>query len=114
MLTNKEVAQTILAQLGGKRFVTMTGASLLAELDQGLGFRLPSRFAKDGINSVEIHLNPSDTYTVTFKKIGPRPSLKRMLAGAEQTVTVVATISNVYCDMLQRIFTAHTGLDTHL
>ena len=114
MFTNKEIAETIVRQLGGNRFVVMTGAKNLRAIDRGVALQLPARFAKDGITYVQVVLDPSDTYTMTFKKIGPLPSLKRLIAGAEQKITVVASVSDVYNDMLQTIFTKYTGLDCHL
>lgn len=44
------ISNTILEQLGGGRFVLMTGAKHLVSHSDALSFRLPSRFAKDGIN----------------------------------------------------------------
>jgi len=99
-----EIAQTILQQLGGRRFVVMTGARNLVGLSQGLGFKLPSGFARNGINYVRITLDPSDTYTVEFMKI-PR--------GKYEAVPV-RSVSGVYDDGLQQLFTSETGLDTNL
>ena len=49
------IAQTILAQLGGNRFLAMTGARLLCDLGDGLAFNLP-RGAKNKANKVCIRL----------------------------------------------------------
>ncbi|EES0484193.1 hypothetical protein ACN662_005697, partial [Escherichia coli] len=66
----KFVATEILNQLGGNRFIAMTGAKNFAYFDEdgecGLSFRLPSKFAMNGINLVKIKLTFSDTYQVTF------------------------------------------------
>jgi hypothetical protein len=51
-----EVAETILEQLGGKRFIVMTGAKHFAADGNALRFRLPSNFAKSGINAVTISI----------------------------------------------------------
>lgn len=99
------VAHVILDQLGGSRFVAMTGAKNLAETADALGglaFRLPSRFAKDGINAVKITLDYSDTYIVKFLKIG------------KTKLTVVSQHDMVYCDQLVDLFEQQTGLYTHL
>jgi len=120
MDTSKEVAQTILTQLGGHRFGAMTGAKNFASHgpEKGtlgaLSFTLPSRFAKDGINYVKITLAFSDTYTIEFIKIGPRPSLKQMMAGKEQTITTVKKLEDIYADQLQSAFSRVTGLDHRL
>ena len=119
-MDHKQIAKTILEQLGAGRFTVMTGARefLATPAGQGilggLSFRLPSRFAKDGINHVSIILTPLDTYTVTFTKIGPNPSMKQLIAGKRQTTTVVSTHEDIYWDQLQSVFTRATGLDTHL
>ncbi len=51
-----QVAQTILQQLGGRRFMAMTGARAMAAHKDGLSFKLPSNFARHGINYVKITL----------------------------------------------------------
>lgn len=119
-MSHMDVANTIRFQLGGARFAAMTGAKNFSghAAEKGtrgaLSFSLPSRFAKDGINYVKISLMGSDTYTVEFIKIGPRPSLKQMLAGKEQTLTTVKKLEDIYADQLQSAFTRATGLDTKL
>jgi hypothetical protein len=97
-----QVAKTILEQLGGNRFAMMTGAKNFVGSADSLSFKLPSNFAKSGINFVRVTLDPSDTYTVKFLKI----------RGAK--VTEIETREMVYCDTLQSTFKAVTGLDTHL
>jgi hypothetical protein len=95
--------QVLLQQLGGRKFTTMTGAKnfVYSEKDNWLSFRLPSRFATDGINYVKITL-VNDLYTMEFGKVW----------GTKYTK--LHEIEGVYCDMLQSIFTKYTGLDTHL
>jgi hypothetical protein len=95
-------ANTILAQLGGNKFLAMTGAKHLMTGGNDLTFKLPSRFAKDGINCVRVTLNGMDLYDVEFMKI----------RGAK--VSEVASVEMVYADQLAGIFTAKTGLDTAL
>jgi hypothetical protein len=98
------IAQTILQQLGGSRFVKMTGAKDLLGDENSLLFRLPERFARDGINKVRITLDLSDTYTITFLKCNFR----------KHEFQIVAERSGIYFDMLQPVFTEVTGLDTSL
>ena len=97
------ISDTILGQLGGNRFATMTGANFFLCLERGLQFRLPRTrgFVRKGINSVKITLDPSDTYTMEFDKIGTN-------------VKTIAKIPGVYADDLRRIFTEQTGLETSL
>ena len=93
------IAREILNQLGGNMFLVMTGAKALVSGPDYLAFKLPSNFARDGINHVTVRLDPSDTYTVEFRKV-------RGL-----NVKEVRTDSMVYCDTLRETFTAATGLD---
>ena len=102
MTENQQLAHEILRQLGGNRFAVMTGAKHFAELERGLGFQIPGNLAKNGINAVKIVLDPSDTYTVKFMRIG------------RSKLTVIEEVSDVYCDMLQDVFESATGLYTHL
>ncbi len=101
-MSNYQVANTILQQLGGHRFIVMTGAHTLAEIDKGLSFRISSRMTKNKANAIKIVLDPSDTYTVKFIKL------------SKTKMTVVEEYSDVYCDSLQRIFTDATGMYTSL
>jgi hypothetical protein len=97
------IASTILAQLGGNRFLAMTGAKDLASTENALIMRLP-RGALGGINSVVVRLDASDTYTVMFNK--------RTQMGA--AIRCIASHSGVYADQLRALFTAETGLYTSL
>jgi hypothetical protein len=94
------VALTILQQLGGNKFIAMTGAKNFISLPNGLAFQLPK--AKNGINKVKITLNGLDLYDVEYGKM------------RKLEYKIVATDDNIYDDMLQECFTAQTGLDTHL
>jgi hypothetical protein len=95
------IAQTILQQLGGNKFIAMTGAKNFLNTGEGLTFQIP---LKNNINKVNITLDVNDTYRVTFSKF----SMKKL------TNLIVYTVSNVYADQLQTIFTEQTGLETHL
>jgi len=102
VMMNTEVAETILVQLGSSRFITMTGARNFLMDGNALRFRLPSNFAKLGINAVTVRLNGNDLYDVTFSKVSAIKS------------TVIAEHHDVYSDSLREIFTSETGLDTTL
>jgi len=104
------VAQTILVQLGGRRFLAMTGAKNLIGDEKSLSMRLPRGFAGNGIDYLTIRLEWDDTYTVeSFKE-------KRTKSDAPQKaeLEMVGRSTNVYCDVLQQVFTSLTGLYTHL
>ena len=102
------VAETILQQLGGHKFIVMTGATRICALESGLQFSLPGGrgFAKQGINKVQIILNPSDTYTVKFMRIRHKH--------VDLEIDVISNHSDIYAEDLQELFTRKTGLETHL
>lgn len=96
------VASTILEQLGGSKFSTMTGAKNFVSDGNSLRFKLPANFARRGINLVRITLDPSDTYTLEFMK----------LRGT--SVQRVSERSGVHADQLRKVFVNETGLDVSL
>jgi len=96
----KEIAKTILQQLGGNKFIAMTGAKNLGHTNKGLQMKI-GRNSK-GITHVIINLKASDTYEMEFIKLRG-PSRK-----------VVKKVSGVYNDMLGKIFTKYTGMRTSL
>jgi hypothetical protein len=94
-----QVANTILAQLGGNKFLAMTGAKNLVGGDDTLRFKIP---ASNGINHVSITLDCNDTYRVTFGNF------------RKLELRIVHTVGNVYADQLRELFTNQTGLETSL
>ena len=109
-------AYTILEQLGGRKFVVMTGAKALTLTPESLRFRLPGRFAKDGINVVSIVLTHRDDYDLTF---GTVTSAVTETAPSGSTVTprgmtIKTTREGVYAENLTDVFTSVTGLQTSL
>ena len=95
------IANTILQQLGGNRFTAMTGSKNFVDHGNALSFKFPKPRGRK-VNYLKIVLCEDDTYTMAFGYI----------RGLKFTAT--PPISNVYADMLQPIFTAETGLYTHL
>jgi hypothetical protein len=104
MTTNESqtIATEILNQLGGSRFVAMTGAKMFAHDAGSLRFRLPSRFAREGINFVKVTLTAADDYTVEFGKVWGI------------NYRMIATQTGIYADTLRAAFTQATGLDCTL
>lgn len=98
-------ASTIVEQLGGGRFVAMTGAKGFVALEEtperraGVSFRI-GRNAK-AINWVRVSLTYADTYTVEFGR-------------GYKKARVVGTATDVYADMLGPVFESATGMYTHL
>ena len=108
-----QIANTIIQQLGGNRFRVMTGARNFRTMESGLSFNIPGGggFAKDGINIIQITLDPDDTYTIrAFKGRRARGTPK----GTTPVVQAKGDHSGVYNDMLPAVFTDMTGLETHL
>jgi hypothetical protein len=106
---SREVANTILAQLGGRKFLAMTGAKNLGYADgpDGLGylsFKLPSdpHFVRDGINYVKIELTPADLYRVEFGRAWGRKYAPK------------AQHDDVFAEDLPGLFEDVTGLRTRL
>ena len=92
------VAATIAAQLGGfGRLKAMIGADKFAFGERHLQFRFAAR-ATNGANCVTIMLDGSDTYTVTFYRIGRGFSVKE-----------ISSIPFVYDDQLRPVFESETG-----
>ena len=90
-------ANIIKQQIGNMAFAMM-GAKDLYSTHEGqcLQFKI-GRNAK-GVNLIEIHLDPNDTYTVTFSRIWG------------QKVTEKGKFSDVYADMLHDLITENTEL----
>lgn len=103
----QQIAQTILAQLGGNRFVAMTGASSFSSwhatgnIRGGLTFRIPQT-NKIRARSVQIYLMDTDTYRVQFATM------------KKYDFVILATHDDVYADNLRTIFESVTGLYTSL
>lgn len=97
-LTQSNVAETILSQLGGNKFIVMTGAYNL--MKDGNALLLRFKGSKKA-NYLRIDLTASDLYKMTFGKIG-------------KDYKVVSEIDGIYFDQLQKIFTSQTGLYTSL
>jgi len=95
-------AKTVLEQLGGNRFIAMTGANTFMKDDNNyeMSFRIPR--AKDGINFVKIRLNGKDLYDMEFGMIRGFKYFPKK------------TVNDVYNDQLQDMFTENTGLYTSL
>ena len=97
----KQIADTILKQLGGGRFVAMTGAKNLAYTSSPPGLSMSiGRGAKSAIKYFRVNYDKgSDTYTLIFmNNSGGR----------------VKEIPFVHAGEMRRVFTMTTGFDTSL
>jgi len=101
-ILNEWRAEEVLKQLGGNRFIAMTGAKNFVKNDKerSITFKLPR--AKSGINYVKVSLTSMDLYDVEFLSI----------RGTK--IKTVSKEKGVYNDQLQSIFTKNTGLNTSL
>ena len=93
---DKRQAAELLKQLGGNKFIAMTGAKNFTIGKDGLAFKI-GRNAK-AVNYVVIQLNGKDLYDMKFQK-GTR---------------VLKKANDVYADQLQKMFTKYTGMYTSL
>lgn len=96
------ISETILEQLGGNKFLVMTGAKNLVKSDKEkwLSFRIGRNKSK--ANLVKIQLLSTDTYKVTFGRVHG------------MNYRDLDVFINIYGDQLRDIFTDYTGLYTKL
>jgi len=102
---NTEVALTILNQLGGNHFVTMTGSKQFVAGDNYLQMKLARN--KSGANRLKIELTWRDDYKMTFSQV-------RVNRRGEFKIDELVEIDGIYFDQLQNVFSEHTGLYTRL
>ena len=97
------VANEILRQLGGRKFLVMTGAKKLVG-DAYNGESLSFRVGKNpkGVSAILIKLNGLDLYDIQAYQIRNNQFTEK---GRE---------NNVYVEDLQQAFTRLTGINTHL
>jgi hypothetical protein len=95
------VPETILSQLGGSRFIAMTGAKNLVFAADLLQFDVRGA---NRISKVQVKLEANDTYTVHFFRWNRRAL----------SLDPVAAVVGVTCELLRQVFTSHTGLLTSL
>lgn len=98
-MTNEEITQAIVQQIG-RHALTMLGAKDLIATERSVRFRIGANAKR--ISHVEVRLEPSDLYTVSFTR-------QRGLS-----VEHVSEQSNVFCDSLLVVIEQHTGLYTRL
>jgi len=98
-MADTTIAAIILEQLGGPRFLAMTGAKHLTALPSGLMFSLPFPSAP---NKIRITLTPLDTYTIEAFRVHGVSVKNRGIC------------TDIYADQLRRTFTRLTGLETNL
>ena len=96
----KNAANQILSQLGGNKFIVMTGATVYSDNN---GQTLIAKFRGSKVaNIMYVTLNSLDLYDVKICKF-------RGL-----NVKTVKELNNAYADMLKPLFETTTGLRTSL
>ena len=99
----KQQAFTMLQQLGGNKFIAMTGSKVSFDGEGSLTCKFT---CSKKANMLKVSLDrATDTYVMEFFKVGYAPKF---------TVTLVEKLTDVYAEDLQRLFTDVTGLDTTL
>ena len=106
------IANTILEQLGGNKFIVMTGAKNFLSDGNTLRMTLPKNRSK--ANRLYVTLDATDTYTMRFFRYTAGRLNKKTFAWFPDKQEDIKVVSGVYADMLQDIFTATTGMATHL
>ena len=105
-----KVAEIILQQLGGRRFVAMTGSKNFFTNGNDLCMSLSKNSSK--ANRLQITLDPDDTYTMRFFRYTAPRLNKKTFEYSDEKITEINRFENVYCDQLQDLFTLETGLLT--
>lgn len=99
------IAQTILEQIGGRRFAVMTGSKNFTDLGNGLLMSLVKNTTS--ANRLEIIYDEvTDLYNMRFYR---KTFSKKTF---ESKTKDIAKYEGVYFDMLEYIFTEETGLYT--
>jgi hypothetical protein len=110
-MENKQIANTILSQLGGNKFIAMTGAKNFFTNGNDICFNIGKNISK--ANRIQIILEADDTYTMKFIKF-TNGRFTKNFEYIEAKVDLLQEEKGIYNDMLQDIFTQYTGMDTHL
>jgi acetolactate synthase small subunit len=107
----------ILRQLGGNRFLAMTGCKNLVFCDKENWLRMELQKNQSGAKWLKITLNGLDLYDVEF--IGNKRTTNKELAALGVKITennpfTIKKFTNIYNDMLVDIFEKQTGFYTSL
>ena len=97
---DRKKAAIILKQIGGNRFIAMTGAKGFTFSDKYMSFKI-GRNSK-GINFVRIGHNAMDTYDMEFGFVSVKG------------IKVKKNIKDVYADMSGQIFKKYIGMNVRL
>jgi hypothetical protein len=106
------IAETILKQLGGNRFIVMTGAKNFYTNGNDLCFKIGRNKTK--ANAVRIEYDYGmDLYKMEFI-YATNDRLGKNYEFIKGQKKILKTYNDVYFDMLEELFTEYTGLYTRL
>jgi len=112
--------KTIAEQIGGNKFLAMTGSKFQYYGYNELGYvYLMIKLTRNQSKAqyLKIQLNANDLYDLTFSRIKKTltPLAKELsIKVYDEEIVIVKEYKDVYADMLQEIFTSVTGLYTRL
>lgn len=105
-------ADIILQQMGGHRFVAMTGCSHFVSDGDTLRMSIPKNGSR--ANRLYITLDTDDTYTMRFFRYTAPKLSRKTFEFVGEKVEEVKTYTGVYFDQLQELFTEVTKMYTRL
>ena len=98
-----QVAQEILRQLGGNKFLAITGSHTPVADSKNNTLRLTLKPNKVKAKYLKIKLNGNDTYTMTFFSVGK-----------DFRIITKKEFEGIYCDQLVELFEETTGLFAYM
>ena len=106
------VPGTILAQLGGNKFLAMTGAKDLVGDGNTLRMSLPRNMSK--ANRMYVTLNDKDLYDMRFFRRSGGNLSKKTWTFSPIREDNEKVYRDIYADQMCEIFEMHTGMRTRL
>lgn len=107
-MTDKTIAVTILNQLGGNKFIAMTGAKDFFTNGNDCCFSIGKN--PSGANRIKIVLDPDDTYTIQFMKFTSGWLDHKSLVYHEPKVQTIREVSGLYTENLIDTFVNTTKM----
>jgi len=102
-VSDTQIAQTIVEQLGGTRFIAMTGATAFVGIKKGVQFKIKGKHPEKGkVSHIKIMLTDQDLYDVEYFR----------LYGGK--IIEVAQSYGLYADMLKKDIEQNTQLHLSL
>ena len=112
--------QDILQQIGGNKFLAMTGSKVkyYGYNESGYAYlRLKLTKNKSKAQLLKIQLNSKDLYNMSFDRIKKTLNKEYAALGIkiyDEDIENIKFLEDIYCDQLQKIFTDITGMYTRI